>query len=521
MNITSPSSRKAIRTGLIFGVVLIFLILIGFPTAGGALLGRLLGNAPKSDALPTIGQLVLFWALLGLWNGSLAAKLALNQGEKNAWLKGLYAGIVTGLMTGVFVWLISVANVNKIALRNYLNELSSPVIQYDAFKLSPIQAAGIYLVIFLLSGALGALMSQIWRQSSAGPWISRQWQALKENKWFATLRTNKIAIAVTYIILVLLCFFLPRQWGSYWNYVIGLVGIYVILGLGLNLIVGFSGQLVLGYVSFFAIGAYTVALLNAPEPHHIMLGFWPALALGILAAAFVGILIGLPIIRLRGDYLAIVTLGFGEIIRILLKSDMLSDFTGGPRGVQDIHGPTLFGITFNSDIDFMYLIILAVLLSYFIASRLQHSRVGRAWVAIREDETVARASGVNTVYYKLLALALGAALAGLGGGLFAARNQFTGPEDHVMMVSINILCIIIIGGNGSLPGAFLGALVLKGLPEVLREMQSYRLLIFGALLVLMMIVKPQGLWPVGRNMLEKKSAAKEKPDQGGPHDSVS
>jgi branched-chain amino acid transport system permease protein len=289
----------------------------------------------------------------------------------------------------------------------------------------------------------------------------------------------------------------------------------------LNLIVGFSGQLVLGYVAFFAIGAYTVALLNAPQPHHLMWGFWIALVLGVLAAALMGVLVGLPIMRLRGDYLAIVTLGFGEIVRILLKSDLLTNFTGGPRGIQDIHGPELFGIQFNSDVDFMYLILLAVLLSFFIASRLEHSRVGRAWVAIREDETVARASGVNTLVYKLLALALGAALAGLGGGLFAARNQFTGPEDHVMMVSINVLCIIIIGGNGSLPGAFIGALALKGLPEILRELQNYRLLVFGALLVVMMIVKPQGMWPVGRDMFEKKGTGGIKPDQGGPHDSVS
>lgn len=521
MNHDPSSFRKAIRTGLIFGIVLIFLILIGFPTAGGALLGRLLGNAPKSNSLPTMEQLALFWVLLGFWNGSLSAKSAIDHGDKNAWLNGVYSGIVTGLVTGAFVWLISVANVNKIALRNYLDQLSSAVIQYDAFKLSPIQAAGVYLGLFLVSGGLGALISQIWRRGSVGPWIVQQWHAFFDSKWLAALRANRIAIAVFYVVMVLVCFFLPRQWGSYWNYVIGLVGIYVILGLGLNLIVGFSGQLVLGYVAFFAAGAYTVALLNAPQPHNLMWGFWIALILGILVAALLGVLIGLPIIRLRGDYLAIVTLGFGEITRILLKSDMLSSFTGGPRGIQDIHGPVFFGIPFNNDIDFTYLIILAVLLAYFIASRLQHSRVGRAWVAIREDETVARASGVNTVVYKLMALALGAALAGLGGALFAARNQFTGPEDHVMMVSINVLCIIIVGGNGSLPGVFLGSLALKGLPEILRELENYRLLVFGGLLVLMMIVKPQGLWPVGRDMLEKKARANTKPDQGGPNDPVS
>jgi branched-chain amino acid transport system permease protein len=318
---------------------------------------------------------------------------------------------------------------------------------------------------------------------------------------------------------VLLCFFLPREWGYYWNYVFSVVGIYVIMGLGLNIIVGLSGQLVLGYVGFFAIGAYTMALLNAPVPHNLMWGFWVALPLCVLFSALAGVLIGLPIMRLRGDYLAIVTLGFGEIIRILLRSDLLTSFTGGPRGIQDIKGPVIFGKPFNSDVDFMYLILLAMLLAIFIASRLHNSRVGRSWLSIREDETVAKASGVNTVVYKLLALALGAALAGLGGGIFAAKTQFTGPGDHDLMVSINVLAIVIVGGLGSIPGIILGAFALKGLPEILREIANYRLLAFGALLVMMMILRPQGLWPVGKSQLEEKARkllGKQKSPPGGP-----
>lgn len=521
MNHSSTTWRDSLRNGLLFSAVFIFLFLLGFPKAGAAIIGRLLGNPPRGDNLPTLVQLIIFWSLLGIWGGAQGSKNARAQGEKDSWLKGLTSGLVSGLVTGAFIWLISFANEHQVALRNYLNELSPAVIKYFAFNLPSVTAAGAYLLLFAVSGGLGGGIAQIWKQVSAGEWIKNKWEALIHNKWLVQVRSNRIAMAVFYVALVLACFFLPRQWGSYWNYVIGLVGIYVILGLGLNLIVGFSGQLVLGYAAFFAVGAYTMALLNAPEPHHLMWGFWIALLLGVVLAALTGVLIGLPLIQLRGDYLAIVTLGFGEIVRILLKSDLLANFTGGPRGIQDIHGPELFGIPFNSDVDFMYLIILAVLLSYFIASRLERSRVGRAWVSIREDETVARASGVNTLIYKLMALALGAALAGLGGGLFAARNQFTGPEDHVMMVSINVLCIIIIGGNGSLPGTFLGALALKGLPEVLREMQNYRLLVFGALLVVMMIVRPQGLWPATRNLYEKESSDKIKPERGGPHDSVS
>ena len=211
----------------------------------------------------------------------------------------------------------------------------------------------------------------------------------------------------------------------------------------------------LGYVAFFAIGAYTVALLTAPSPHNLQWNFWLVLFIAIVLAALLGIFLGLPILRLRGDYLAIVTLGFGEIIRILLKSDLLTDFTAGPRGVRDIGGPTLFGKSFSSDIDFIYLIILAVALTIFICNRLQNSRTGRAWVSIREDEIAARATGIKTFKSKLLALAIGAAFAGLGGVLFASRNQFTGPEDQYLMVLINVLCIVIVGGMGSIPGVIL------------------------------------------------------------------
>ncbi len=292
----------------------------------------------------------------------------------------------------------------------------------------------------------------------------------------------------------------------------GTVGIYVILGLGLNIIVGLAGQLVLGYVAFFAIGAYAFALLTAPQPHNLNWNFWPAVIVGILLAGVTGILLGLPILRLRGDYLAIVTLGFGEIIRIMLRSDLMTPITAGPRGVRDIVGPSLFGRSFASDIDFMYLIVLAVLLAIFITDRLHNSRTGRAWVAIREDEVAARAAGINTFQSKLLALAIGAAFAGLGGALFASRNQFTGPEDHTLMVSINVLALVIVGGMSSIPGVILGAFALKGLPEILRELENYRLMFFGGLLVVMMILRPEGLWPAARPRLEKRPQPQEAED---------
>jgi branched-chain amino acid transport system permease protein len=209
---------------------------------------------------------------------------------------------------------------------------------------------------------------------------------------------------------------------------------------------------------------------------------------------------------MRGDYLAIVTLGFGEIIRILSKSDALTSFSGGPRGVRAVGVPGLLGLDLSSPIAFLFLIMLGIVLVAFVTNRLQHSRVGRAWMAMREDEDVAEAMGIHTLKYKLLAFAIGAAFAGMGGAIFASRNKFTGPEDFTLMVSINVLCLVIIGGMGSIPGVIVGALVLKGLPEVLRELEDYRMLVFGALLIFMMIVRPEGLWPSKRRRMELHEA---------------
>jgi branched-chain amino acid transport system permease protein len=495
--------KSGLRTGSTLAVIVLFLVLIGFNASGAALLARLLGQTTLSGQLPPAAYGIVFIALLAVWQGASAAISARHRNAPHPWVSGFSSAGIAGAALAVFVLVFGSLYQNGADFRKMLYALSPAYVKFLSVDQLPIIGAAINFFSMLLAGGLAGLAATYlpfgvyWQH--AKNWFVRVWnldgsRALRASRYF------KFGL---YAALVLVCFFVPRVWGSYWNYVFGLVGIYVLLGLGLNIIVGLSGQLVLGYVAFFAIGAYTVALLNAPIPHNLMWGFWVAVVFGILLAAFSGFLIGLPLMRLRGDYLAIVTLGFGEIIRVLLKSDLLTNFTGGPRGIQDIHGPSLFGISFSSDVDFMYLIILAVALALFIASRLQNSRVGRSWIAIREDETVAQASGVNTTRYKLLALALGAAFAGLGGVLFAARNQFTGPEDHVLMVSINVLSLVIVGGMGSIPGVVLGAFTLKGLPEILRELANYRLLAFGALLVIMMIARPQGLWPVGRPSLQR------------------
>jgi branched-chain amino acid transport system permease protein len=219
-------------------------------------------------------------------------------------------------------------------------------------------------------------------------------------------------------------------------------------------------------------------------------------------AACAGILLGIPVLPLRGDYLAIVTLGFGEIIRVLAMSDLLKPVIGGPQGVLEIPAPYLFGISLKDPRLLYYLILAACLFGVFVSIRLNFSRIGRAWIAMREDEDVAQAMGINLVAAKLMAFSIGAALAGIGGAIFASRQGAIFPADFTLFISINVLCLIIIGGIGSIPGTIVGALFLVGLPEVLRELDEYRILAYGLGLIVMMIVKPEGLLPSARRKME-------------------
>jgi branched-chain amino acid transport system permease protein len=296
-------------------------------------------------------------------------------------------------------------------------------------------------------------------------------------------------------------FCLPLLVGNYWTQVMGDIGIYVMLGIGLNVVVGFAGLLDLGYVAFYAIGAYGYALVASPH-FGIHIPFWLMLPGCVALAAGGGALLGIPVLRMRGDYLAIVTLGFGEIIRILLNN--LDPLTNGPRGLLRIDPPTLGRFAVDSPSRWYYLILAGIFLSAFVAGRLNSSRIGRAWVAMREDQDAAAAMGINILKYKLLAFTIGASFAGVGGAVFAARQGSIFPENFSLMVSINVLCLIIIGGMGSIPGVILGAVVLIGLPEVLREVQQYRMLAFGALLVVMMIFRPTGFIPSVRRRMEFK-----------------
>ncbi len=502
--------RKGFNSAIAFAVILIFLMLIGFNQIAANLIGKIFGAAAGDPS--QIYYLGVFMALIGIWAGGSAArtKKEAEATEGQKMLAGFCAALVLGLVIGLFSWFLGDIYANGADLRNYLSALSPKVITFYNYNQPAITGAIYNFLIILVSGLVGALLESFFFCQPVVKNFPKKVVGLFRSPVVTKTWNTPASRYVLIVLGIAAAIILPRIWGSYWNYIMGTVGIYVLLGLGLNIIVGQSGQLMLGYVAYFAIGAYTVALMTAPHPHNLNASFWIAMPLAIVLGALTGFLTGLPIMGLRGDYLAIVTLGFGEIIRIMLQSDVLTSFTGGPKGVTNIPSPTLFGKPFGSDVDFMYLIIIAMVVTVFITNRLMNSRTGRAWLAIREDETVAKATGINTTYYKLLALAIGAAFAGLGGAIFASRNQFTGPEDHVLMVSINVLCLVIVGGMGSIPGVILGAFALKGLPEILREFENYRLLAFGALLVVMMVVRPEGLWPSTRPHLEKDAVPKDK-----------
>lgn len=301
--------------------------------------------------------------------------------------------------------------------------------------------------------------------------------------------------------------------------------IYIMLGLGLNIVVGLAGLLDLGYVAFYAVGAYTYALLSL----YYDVSFWVALPIcGLLAATF-GFLLGFPVLRLRGDYLAIVTLGFGEIIRILLLN--WTEVTGGPNGISRIPKPDLFGLEFtrrasgegnipfheyfgiaydpSHKVIFLYLLAVAlVLLTIFVINRLTRMPIGRAWEALREDEIACRSLGLNPTIVKLTAFTIGATFAGFAGCFFAARQGFISPESFVFIESAIILAIVVLGGMGSQLGIILAAIILTVLPELAREFQEYRMLMFGLLMVFMMIWRPQGLVPKSRPYLELASGDK-------------
>jgi len=365
------------------------------------------------------------------------------------------------------------------------------------------------LVVFAVSAGLTVL----WRARSA---------AVRERMDRLPPERRRVVNATLMLVMVAVLVLLPQLLGSTLSQVLGQVGVFLLMGLGLNIVVGYAGLLDLGYVAFFATGAYLTALFTGANrvtsigdlvaPAFVLhLNFYLAVPLVIAVTALVGVLIGAPVLRLRGDYLAIVTLGFGEIARVLVQSSWLQDFTGGPQGLRDVTDAAIGGVGFRDPQPFFYLVLAFCALAIFVSMRLASSRVGRAWSAMREDELAAEAMGVSTIKYKLLAFAMGAAVGCLSGAMFAVQIGSIASGSFTILVSITVLAIVILGGMGSIPGVIVGTLLLIGLPGLLDEFEEYRLLIYGAALIMIMVLRPQGLIPNVRRMreLEGEEAAQD------------
>ncbi|MGL1891095.1 MAG: branched-chain amino acid ABC transporter permease [Spirochaetaceae bacterium] len=347
-------------------------------------------------------------------------------------------------------------------------------------------------LLMLVVGAVIAGISYLWilQQERQRAGTTFKFDQSKLGIKYINLKKQPLFSKGLPIVVLIMIIIIPFISDPYTTRIFTKALIFIVLGLGLNIVVGLGGLLNLGYAAFFGVGAYTFAILNM----NFGVGFWIALPLGGLASALFGALIGLPVLRLNGDYLAIVTLGFGEIIRILTEN--LGWLTNGPSGIANIPKPSLFGHTFGyfGSTRYVYLIaVVLVLIIIFVVWRLENSRMGRSWVAMREDDIASESMGIDLTKAKMALFIISASIAGLAGVLFASQTGFIDPKSFTLMHSIMILCIVVLGGKGSVRGVILGALILNLLPEYLREFQQYRMLIFGFLLVIMMVFRPGGI----------------------------
>ena len=411
-----------------------------------------------------IGVLIGGGAIAGLFGAALRASPPMLR-------RAIFPGAIAVVVAGVFQELIQLM----------LQQYAGPIGDFHDFVytwegLSPQGAVTIFVLAALCSEVIGFVL----RQRAAR-------MAVHDHR-----RERMIRAGIALLVLILL----PALAGSYVGQVLMLVGLYILMGMGLNLEVGLAGLLDLGFVAFFAVGAYTTALLTADSPHALaQLPYWGAMPVAVLLSIVVGVLFGLPVLGVRGDYLAVATLGLGEIVRVIVQSDFAAPLLGGAQGILQIPKPRLGSFVLSSPVSLFYLTLVASAVAAFVAWRLENSRLGRAWMALRDDEDVAQALGINLVRSKLLAYGLGAAFAGLAGSIFATMLTSVYPSSFQLLISINVLALIIVGGMGSLPGVVLGSIVLIGLPELLREFGEYRYLFYGAVLIVMMRLRPEGLWP--------------------------
>jgi branched-chain amino acid transport system permease protein len=533
--VQSIDLRDGFKQGLIAGVVAFSVSAIGMV--------ELFGSRYLITGFLTMGQVLVFLAPAAF---AYLAATKLNDDERlRGLVKALIISFVSGLILVAMIWLATNFNVRAI----FLN-ISPSLIRLLTFGLGPGTGSLVLLGSYLLVGLAGAglrfmdekysnplltglittllvgLLSQILSErirAFFGTGVERilirsgalqvlpaiilfvtstvlaYWRNIRrasETKAAQPAAMSDRTKLIRTIAISGLLLFLPLALGTYLTEIANNVGLFLLMGLGLNIVVGLAGLLDLGYVAFFAIGAYTVAVLTSTGSLGIaQTPFWVALPIAVGVAALAGLLLGMPVLRMRGDYLAIVTMGFGEIIRILALSDLLKPYIGGAQGILQIPKPDFFGVDLIQPQKLYYVVLAGVVLAAFMSTRLRESRLGRRWMAMREDEDVAEAMGINLVKTKLLAFGIGAAFSGLAGAIFATKLGSIFPHSFSLLISINVLSLIIVGGLGSIPGTIVGAIILVGLPEILREFAEFRLLMYGLLLIAMMLNRPEGFVP--------------------------
>jgi branched-chain amino acid transport system permease protein len=540
---TTRFVRRAAIVGVVAGVAAWHLALVGLVDS--------FQDAPIITGALSLGEVLplLVMVVAGYW----AAK-ALKPGgiDPPTPLQGLLSGAVAGLVTGAMLALLSFgilflrpngmlihatpALVNE--LRFFLDEWPGTLAQFGIGLALGLAGAGLRFVpriasrpvvmgafVTLFFGTMTAAATQILRNVGLKGLITFLYQsdglsvegavalfvvtAVIVIAWMARgdrvkatyrglpVRGKQTTKVVAFVLIAAAVLLLPRVLGVFLSDVITTVGLFVLMGLGLNIVVGFAGLLDLGYVAFYSLGIYATAVLTSPQSPAFapQLNFWIALPIVMLIGGVTGLVVGAPVLRLRGDYLAIVTLGFGEIAKIIFLSDWMTPYVGGANGIQGIPAPELFGIAFRDPQAVYYPLLAACILAAIVAWSFYNSRVGRAWTAMREDETVAEATGVNTIVYKLMAFSMGAVFGSLAGAFYAAKVGVVFPQTLDIQISINALALIILGGMGNIIGVVVGAFVLVGLPGLLRQFSEYNLLIFSATLIAMMLFRPEGLVP--------------------------
>ncbi len=531
----SVQLRTPLRFGIIAGVVSVCASAIGLVV--------LFSERELIAGVITMGQILIFAPTAAL--AYIAARDHADGRRGIALLYGSLTGVISGIPSALLILIAS-----AIDLRQFMPNVSPALIEILTFGLPPVAGSLAFLAamtaVGLIAASFSLLPSKVQRPIFNGllwtftvglfsenissrvrfffgsefnkliftgkalspfvaalifflaagltVWKGRRQTTDKKPEGVSTLSDPRLRW-LTYAGVTIALLLLPQLLGPYLSEVVNNVGLFILMGLGLNIVVGFAGLLDLGYVAFYAIGAYSMAVMTSQGPLGFGLSFWAALPFCMLIAAFAGLMLGIPVLRMRGDYLAIVTLAFGEIIRILVLSDLLKPVLGGAQGILKIPKPEIFGYVLKRPEQFYYIILAGVLIAWFVSWRLSKARLGRQWLAMQEDEDVAEAMGIRLVVTKLLAFSFGAAFSGLAGALLASKLTSIFPHSFKLEISINVLVLIIIGGLGSLPGVVIGALILVGLPELLREFAEYRLLMYGLLMIVMMLAKPEGFWP--------------------------